>query len=64
MAAAGRFCLATRIRAFSVSKSNIPEVVDYIRNQEEHHQRMTLQQEYLALLRAHGIEYDERYIWD
>ena len=50
--------------AFSVSKSNVPEVVDYIRNQEEHHRKNNYQEEFLALLRKHGVEYDERYVWD
>jgi hypothetical protein len=50
--------------AFSVSKSNVPEVVDYIRNQEQHHQKFDYQEEFLSLLRKHGVEYDERYVWD
>jgi hypothetical protein len=50
--------------AFSVSKSNVPEVVDYIRRQEEHHHQFNYKQEFLALLRKHGVEYDERYVWD
>ena len=51
-------------RAFSVSKSNIPEVTDYIRNQEKHHCKITYEEEFLGLLRKHAIEYDERYVWD
>ena len=47
-----------------MSKSNVPEVVDYIRNQEEHHRKNNYQEEFLALLRKHGVEYDERYVWD
>ena len=50
--------------AFSVSQSNVPEVVDYIRNQEEHHRKNNYQEEFLALLRKHGVEYGERYVWD
>jgi REP element-mobilizing transposase RayT len=50
--------------AFSVSESNIPTVQKYIANQEEHHQSMTFQEEFLALLKRHGIEYDERYVWE
>ena len=49
--------------AFSVSKSNIPEVIRYIQNQREHHRRKTFQEEYLDFLRKSGIEYDERYLW-
>ena len=50
--------------AFSVSQSNLKEVIRYIENQEEHHKRVTFQDEYRAFLKAYGIEYDERYVWD
>lgn len=50
--------------AFTVSKSAIPDVTAYIVNQREHHRRRTFQEEYLALLERHGIEFDERYVWD
>lgn len=49
--------------AFSVSRSNVDAVYNYIASQEEHHKRMTFQEEYLMLLKKHGIEYDERYLW-
>jgi REP element-mobilizing transposase RayT len=49
--------------AFTVSKSNLPEVTRYIRNQREHHRKRTFQEEYLEFLQRHGIEYDERYLW-
>jgi REP element-mobilizing transposase RayT len=50
--------------AFSVSESNVPAVRAYIRKQEAHHRTMTFQEEFRALLRKHGIEFDERYVWD
>jgi REP element-mobilizing transposase RayT len=50
--------------AFSVSESQAPAVAEYIRNQEEHHRKQTYQEEFLALLKRHGIEYDPRYLWD
>ncbi len=50
--------------AFSVSQSNLCEVRRYIASQKEHHKRMSFQEEYLALLRKHRIDFDERYIWD
>ena len=49
--------------AFTVSKSNIPEVIAYIQNQREHHLKKTFQEEYLDFLQKNGIEYDERYLW-
>lgn len=50
--------------AFSVSHSSAPAVVRYIRNQEEHHRRVSFQQEFVSFLKKHGIVYDERFIWD
>ena len=50
--------------AVSVSRSNVHAVVQYILNQERHHKTQTFQEEYIALLRAHKIEFDERYLWD
>ena len=49
--------------AFSVSRSNVDDVVRYIANQQEHHRKKTFQEEYVELLVRHGIEYDERYLW-
>ena len=49
--------------AFTVSKSNLPSVIAYIRGQREHHRTMSFQEEYRALLKRHGIEWDERYVW-
>jgi REP element-mobilizing transposase RayT len=50
--------------AFSVSESQVPAVTNYIRDQEEHHRKQTFQEEYVVLLKKHGIEYDEKYLWD
>jgi putative transposase len=50
--------------AFTVSYSVLPRLRAYIHDQEAHHRRMTFQEEFLALLKKHGVEYDERYIWD
>ena len=49
--------------AFTVSRSNLPDVVRYIQHQREHHRKRTFQEEYLEFLLKHGIEYDERYVW-
>ena len=49
--------------AFSVSRSAMQDVEAYITNQEEHHRKVTFQEEFLALLNKHGIEYNERYLW-
>jgi putative transposase len=49
---------------FSVSESNIEQVKHYIANQEEHHRRMSFQEEFRLLCERHGIQIDERYVWD
>jgi REP element-mobilizing transposase RayT len=50
--------------AFSVSESNVDAVRAYIENQEDHHQTMSFQDELRELLRRHGVNFDERYLWD
>ena len=49
--------------SFSVSQSNVAAVRKYIVGQDEHHRKMTFQEELLALLKRHEVEYDERYLW-
>ena len=49
---------------FSVSESNIPAVKSYVEKQEDHHRRMSFQDEFRELCKRHGIEWDERYVWD
>jgi len=50
--------------SFSVSQSNVEQVRAYIATQEEHHRTVSFQDEFRALCRKHGIEIDERYVWD
>ena len=50
--------------AFSVSASNVEQVKRYIASQEEHHRRISFQDEFRELCRSHGLEIDERYVWD
>src|SRR6185369_8028809 len=49
---------------FGVSKSNLEQVKQYFANQEEHHRKMSFQDELRVLLRKHEIEWDEKYVWD
>jgi len=50
--------------AFSVSPSQLDAVLQYVDAQQEHHRTRTFQEEYRELLRRHGVEFDERYVWD
>jgi putative transposase len=59
-----RFYWQSGYGAFSVSTSNEQAVVDYITLQEEHHQKMSFQEEYRGFLQKHKIEWDERFVWD
>ena len=49
---------------FSVSHSNLEQVNQYIAGQDEHHRKITFQDELRARLRRHEMEFDERYVWD
>jgi len=50
--------------AFSVNPSETETVIAYIKNQKEHHKKITFQDEYRKFLKKYRVEYDERYIWD
>ncbi len=50
--------------AFSVSPSQLKVVLQYVEAQQEHHRTRTFQEEYRELLRKHGVDFDERYVWD
>jgi REP element-mobilizing transposase RayT len=60
----GRFAWQTGYGAFTVSVSQLPAVLKYVQDQQVDHQQQTLQDEFRALLDRHGIEYEERYLWD
>ena len=59
----GYFGWQTGYAAFSVSRSHVEQVKRYIRNQEEHHRKVSFQEELLAFLNKQGIEYDPRYVF-
>jgi putative transposase len=50
--------------AFSVSQSQKDRVREYIQSQEEHHRRISFQDELRMILKRHCVAFDERYIWD
>ena len=49
--------------AFSVSASNVSAVKRYVNNQPEHHRKISYEDELLALLRKHGIEFDPQFVF-
>lgn len=49
--------------AFSVSRSGMSAVAEYIENQVEHHQKRDFRDEFKALLRKYEVDFDENYLW-
>ena len=49
--------------AFSIGKSEIPELKKYIASQKEHHRKRTFKEELIEFLDKYGVAYDERYLW-
>jgi putative transposase len=58
------FAWQTGYGAFSVSYSALDSVKRYLANQRVHHQKQSFKEEFLAILKLHDMEYDERYVWD
>ncbi|MEO6589388.1 MAG: IS200/IS605 family transposase [Pyrinomonadaceae bacterium] len=50
--------------AFSIGISDVERTIQYINHQAEHHGKMDFKTEFLAFLKKHEIEYDEKYIFD
>jgi REP element-mobilizing transposase RayT len=50
--------------AFSIGVSGIPDTMAYIQGQAEHHRKKTFQEEFIAFLKKHGMEYDEAALWE
>jgi REP element-mobilizing transposase RayT len=61
---AADFAWQTGYGAFSVSQSNAEKVIQYIAGQAEHHKRLTFEEEFLALLKRHGVQFDPQHVWD
>jgi len=48
--------------AFTYSIKEKDRLIEYVKNQEEHHKTETFREEYTKLLKEHGIEFDEKYL--
>ena len=60
----GRFEWQSGFAAFTYSESQLDTVVNYIKNQEEHHSRMTFNEEYLGFLKRFNVDYNPKYVFD
>jgi hypothetical protein len=49
---------------FSIGFSQIKSVREYIVGREQHHRKVSFQDEFREFLRRYEIEFDERYVWD
>lgn len=59
----GKFQWQEGYGAFSYSVSQLPDVINYIKNQEEHHKKKTFLEEYEDFLKKFNIEYEQKYIF-
>ena len=59
-----KFCWQTGYGIFSYSRSEIGMVVDYIKNQKEHHRKKTFKEEYTDLLKKFQIEFKDEYLFE
>jgi REP element-mobilizing transposase RayT len=50
-----KFAWQTGYGAFSVSESNVTDVEKYIKNQKEHHRKLTFMEEYDQFMKKHGL---------
>jgi REP element-mobilizing transposase RayT len=60
----GEFYWQAGYGAFSISPSHVEALKQYIAKQEEHHRKVTFQDEFRSLCRKYGVPLDERYVWD
>ena len=49
--------------AFTYAYAAKDNLIEYVKNQEEHHKKVSYEEELKALLKEHGVEYDERYLF-
>ena len=49
--------------AFTVGITQKADTIAYIRSQAEHHRKRGFEEEFIAFLKKHNVEYDPRYVW-
>ena len=59
-----KFAWQSGYGVFSVDQPMVGPLVAYIADQRVHHRKVTFQEEYMAFLKKHEMEFDERYMWD
>ena len=59
-----RFSWQAGYGAFSYAKSQVPNVIRYIQNQEGHHKKKTFTEEYVELLKEFEVDFNQQYIFN
>lgn len=59
-----RFAWQTGYGAFTVSCSQVERVRNYIRDQADHHQKQSFEDEFRDILKRHGIAFEEKYLFE
>jgi hypothetical protein len=59
----GKFEWQSGFGGFAYSKRDIPNVIRYIQNQEQHHRMISLKAEYEELLRENEVDYNDRFVF-
>ena len=58
------FSWQTGYGAFSYSRSQVPKIAQYIKNQEEHHKKRTFREEYIDILEKLELPYELQYLFE
>ena len=58
-----RFSWQSGYGIFSISESQLPQVIKYVADQKKHHKHRSFKEELLQLLDKHRIDYDPKYLW-
>ena len=60
----GKFNWQEGYGAFSYGQSQLDHVIQYINNQEQHHQKRSFKEEYIELLQRFNVKFEEKYLFD
>ncbi|MGQ1784675.1 MULTISPECIES: IS200/IS605 family transposase [unclassified Saccharicrinis] len=59
----GRFQWQEGFGAFSYGRSQLDDIYNYVKNQEDHHQKQSFKKEYSSFLKKFEVEFDEHYLF-
>ena len=60
----GKFQWQTGFGGYSYSRSQIDFVINYIKNQKEHHKKRTFREEYMKFLKDYDIDFNPDFLFD